>query len=207
MTPKNEEQFKDIRDQRQQELRRSALKLFSQKGYVATKVSDITANAKLSHGLFYHYFESKEDLYIKVIRDILDDFIKLVEAASERDTTALGKMEWLTDVTHAGSIRDGVYRHILILQALYSDHVNEPTKDEIVALYKDVVSGIASIILEGQKEGCFIEGDPEELATYHLSLAHGLLLWNARTDQPLEVSTAKILRQLKVNADKGFMNE
>ncbi len=207
MTPKNEEQFKDIRDQRQQELRRSALKLFSQKGYAATKVSDITSNAKLSHGLFYHYFESKEDLYVKVIRDILQDFIKLVAAATERNSTALGKMEWLTDVTHAGSIREGVYRHILVLQALYSDHINEPTKSEIVTRYKEAVSGIAHIIHEGQQEGYFIDGDPEELATYHLSLAHGLLIWNARTDRPLALSTDKVLRQLKVNTDKGLMNE
>ena len=207
MTPKNEEQFKDIRDQRQQELRRSALKLFSQKGFAATKISDITSNAKLSHGLFYHYFESKEDLYVKVIRDILHDFIQLVEAAAKRDATALGKMEWLTDITHAGSIREGVYRHILVLQALYSDYVNEPTKNEIVALYKEAVSGIARIIHAGQKEGFFIDGDPEELATYHLSLAHGLLLWNARTDQPLALSTDKVLRQLKLNKDKGITNE
>lgn len=203
MTPKNEEQFKEIRDQRQQELRRSAIQLFSQKGFAAAKISDITSHANLSHGLFYHYFTSKEDLYTEVIQEILQDFIEIVEEATELPTSALGKMEWLTDATHSGSIREGVYRHILILQALYSDHLNEPVKLEIVALYKRAVDGISAIIHEGQEEGHFIEGDPEELATYHLALAHGLLLWNARTDNPVELSTDKVLKQLKCSGNEG----
>ncbi|REB08001.1 TetR/AcrR family transcriptional regulator [Sporosarcina sp. BI001-red] len=203
MSPRNKEQFKEIRDQRQQELRRSAVQMFSQKGFAAAKISDITSNAKLSHGLFYHYFASKEELYIEVIRDILYDFVELVEQATEFEMTALSKMEWLTDATHSGSIREGVYRHILVLQALYSDHLNELAKQEIVALYKEAVDGIGSIIKTGQEEGDFIEGDPEELATYHLSLAHGLLLWNARTENPVELSTDKVLRQLKKIENRG----
>jgi AcrR family transcriptional regulator len=196
MTPRNEEQFKEIRDQRQAELRKSAIQLFSQKGFVSAKISDITSNAKLSHGLFYHYFNSKEELYIQVIQDVLHDFIGIVEEASRLKTSPLGKMEWLTDMTHSGSIREGVYRHILVLQALYSDHIEEKVKLEIVALYKEAVDGISAIIKDGQQEGQFIDGDPDELATYHLSLAHGLLLWNARTENPVELSTQKVLRQL-----------
>lgn len=203
MSPRNKEQFKEIRDQRQLELRRSAIQMFSKKGFAAAKISDITSNANLSHGLFYHYFASKEELYIEVIRDILYDFIEVVEEATEFEMTALGKMEWLTEATHSGSIREGVYRHILVLQALYSDHLNELTKQEIVALYKEAVDGIGSIIKTGQEEGQFIEGDPDELATYHLSLAHGLLLWNARTENPVELSTDKVLRQLKKVGDGG----
>lgn len=81
--------------------------------------------------------------------------------------------------------------------------MNELTKQEIVALYKEAVDGIGSIIKTGQEEGQFIEGDPDELATYHLSLAHGLLLWNARTENPVELSTDKVLRQLKKVGDGG----
>lgn len=110
MSPRNKEQFKEIRDQRQLELRRSAIQMFSKKGFAAAKISDITSNANLSHGLFYHYFASKEELYIEVIRDILYDFIEVVEEATEFEMTALGKMEWLTEATHSGSIREGVYR-------------------------------------------------------------------------------------------------
>ena len=197
MSPRNKEQSKEIRDQRQQELRRSAVQMFSQKGFAAAKISDITSNAHLSHGLFYHYFSSKEELYREVIRDTLHDFIDLVEEAIELDTSALGKMEWLTDVTHAGSVREGVYRHILILQALYSDHLSEPVIKEIVDLYKKAVDGIVDIIQAGQREGDFVEGDPEELAMYHLSLAHGLLLSNARMENQVQLSTDKVLRQLK----------
>lgn len=196
MSPRNKEKSKDIRDQRQQELRRSAIQMFSQKGYAAAKISDITSNAHLSHGLFYHYFKSKEELYREVIRDILYDFIELVEEANRLELSALDKMEWLTEVTHSSSIREGVYRHILILQALYSDHLNDSAVKEIVALYKEAADGIVNIIQTGQEEGDFIEGDPHELAMYHLSLSHGLLLSNARMEHQVKLSTDKVLRQL-----------
>lgn len=207
MTPRNEDQFQEIREKRRQELKSSAVQLFSKKGFADAKISDITSHANLSHGLFYHYFSSKEELYIEVIRDVLQDFIHVVEKAERRPGTALDKMEWLTDITHSGSIQEGVYRHILVLQALYSDHLNEPVKHEIVALYKKSVDVIAQIIAQGQQEELFISGDPAELATYHLALSHGLLLWNGRTDEPLELSTVKVLRQLTRRQSEGKQHE
>ena len=40
-----------------------ALKIFCQKGLKETTIDDICESANLSHGLFYHYFKSKQDLY------------------------------------------------------------------------------------------------------------------------------------------------
>lgn len=207
MTPRNEEQFKEIRDQRREQLRTAAIQVFSQKGFSAAKISDITSQANLSHGLFYHYFASKEEMYIEVIRVILNDFIEIVEEADGLSRPALGKMQWLTDITHSGTIQEGVYRHILVMQALYSEYLSEEVKHEIVALYKQAVSGISDIIHQGQTEGDFIEGDPHELATYHLSLAHGLLLWNAKTDRPLALSSDRVLRQLMKFDGRGGTDE
>lgn len=203
MTRDKEQKLKEIRDLRHQELKRSAIQMFSQKGFATTKISDITDNANLSHGLFYHYFTSKDELYLEVIKDIQNDFIGLVEQATRLQTTPLGKLEWLTNATHSGSFREGVYRQLLVLQSLYSNQLNEAAKLELVALYKVAEDGIALIIEEGQKEGQFIDGDPNELAIYHLSLAHGLLLWNARAEKPLPLSADKVLRQLKRPSESG----
>lgn len=76
MSKKNEEQLIQIRAQRQKELRRSAIENFSIKGFKNTKISDITTNANVSHGLFYHYFDSKEQLYEEVIRTIFTISLK-----------------------------------------------------------------------------------------------------------------------------------
>ena len=54
------------------------------------------------------------------------------------------------------------------------------------------MDGIGDIIKTGQEEGAFIEDDSVELATSHLSLAHVLLLWNAQTQNPVELTTDKV---------------
>ena len=62
MTPLQEDQLKDIRDERKKQIMRAAIKVFAENGIRLTKISNIAKEAGISHGLVYHYFESKEEL-------------------------------------------------------------------------------------------------------------------------------------------------
>ena len=48
---------------RKNDILKSALKVFCEKGYSGAKIDDITKKAKCSHGLFYHYFPTKKNLF------------------------------------------------------------------------------------------------------------------------------------------------
>ncbi len=52
-----------LKEQRKREIVISALKIFCQKGYDGTTVDDIVKKAQCSHGLFYHYFKSKKEVF------------------------------------------------------------------------------------------------------------------------------------------------
>ena len=45
----------------------AGLRVFCQKGYDGTTVDDIVKQANCSHGLFYHYFKSKKDIFDQVL--------------------------------------------------------------------------------------------------------------------------------------------
>jgi len=45
----------------------SALKIFLQKGYDATSISDVVTECKITRGGIYHHFKNKEDLFIDAI--------------------------------------------------------------------------------------------------------------------------------------------
>jgi AcrR family transcriptional regulator len=51
------------REQARARLLQSAKEVFSEKGYMDVRIADIAARAGVSHGLFYHYFESKQDIF------------------------------------------------------------------------------------------------------------------------------------------------
>ncbi len=49
----------------------SASRLFRERGFDAVKVSDVMRAAGLTHGAFYGYFKSKEDLIAQALRHVL----------------------------------------------------------------------------------------------------------------------------------------
>lgn len=67
MSPRSEEQFEAIRQERKESLKASALKLFANKGFNATSVMDIAKDAGVSKGLLYNYYTNKTEL----VRDII----------------------------------------------------------------------------------------------------------------------------------------
>lgn len=62
MSPKTSSQYEEIREKRQQQIMTVALKLFADDGFANTSISKIAAKAKISKGLMYNYFKSKDDL-------------------------------------------------------------------------------------------------------------------------------------------------
>ena len=76
MVPRTEKQFKKIRQDKTELILNSALKLFADNGYHSTSISQIAKNAKISKGLIYNYFKSKEALLHDIMLRGLKDFTK-----------------------------------------------------------------------------------------------------------------------------------
>jgi AcrR family transcriptional regulator len=54
-------------------LLRAAARIFSERGFHAAKVSEITAEAGVAQGTFYLYFPSKEAIFVELMRDFAGD--------------------------------------------------------------------------------------------------------------------------------------
>jgi AcrR family transcriptional regulator len=52
----------------------SAKLVFEESGFLDARISDIAERAQLSHGSFYHYFESKEEIFLEVAEAQEDRF-------------------------------------------------------------------------------------------------------------------------------------
>lgn len=67
-------------DARPRELVAAALKLFVQRGFAATRLDDVAAEAQVSKGTVYLYFESKERLFEAVVRETVSPNLDRAEA-------------------------------------------------------------------------------------------------------------------------------
>jgi len=63
-------------EERKDELLNIAIKLFLLKGYENTSVKDIYIEANGSFGMFYHHFNSKEEIFVAAMDKIANQFIE-----------------------------------------------------------------------------------------------------------------------------------
>ena len=68
-SPTGSDREGDVRDR----IFQSALRHFSQKGYAATSLREVSEDAGTTKPMIYYYFGSKEGLYGSIVRDILED--------------------------------------------------------------------------------------------------------------------------------------
>ena len=73
MCPRSSKQFEDIRQEKRQLIMDVALELFAENGFHATSISQIAKKAKISKGLIYNYFESKNDILEEITRWAFDN--------------------------------------------------------------------------------------------------------------------------------------
>ncbi len=67
--PRTKKQYEEIRKNRIEIIEEAALKCFARYGYHQTSINRIAKEAKISSGLMYNYFESKQDLLKSIFLD------------------------------------------------------------------------------------------------------------------------------------------
>jgi AcrR family transcriptional regulator len=68
MSPRTITQNEEIRQTRSAQILQAARQVFAKQGFHATRMSDIAQAAGVSQGTLYHYFSSKDELFLAVLR-------------------------------------------------------------------------------------------------------------------------------------------
>ena len=175
---RNKETNQKIRDERREQILSESLLLFSTRGLASTKISDIASTAGISQGLVYHYFRSKEDIFIELIRGAFERLNSSCEILSRMPLSPREKI----DIAVRGLLQDlennqeNARYHLLMAQAMISETVPEEAKAIIrreIAISQEI---IAAILRDGQKEGSIKEGDADEMALVFWTSINGLAI-------------------------------
>jgi len=79
MSPRTKVQFEEIRQKSHENIEKIALELFAIQGYHATTIAQIAEKARISKGLLYNYYKSKEHLLDSVIMKVFDEIMRIVQ--------------------------------------------------------------------------------------------------------------------------------
>jgi AcrR family transcriptional regulator len=161
------------RQERRQQILDAALVVFGQKGFHASNVSDVAAEAGVSQGTIYWYFESKDELLEAALVSLTDDIGQTAMGAVSQCSTASDKLRALGESFVAVTdLAEGLFTMFLEFWAS-SSRRKEAGQFWIDALvgYKGAV---VEIVEEGIRNGEFKPVDAEGLVWALLAAYDGL---------------------------------
>jgi AcrR family transcriptional regulator len=140
----------------------AARQRFADFGYRRTGVADIARQAGVAPGTLYRYFESKEDIFRAVIRELHDAWLERARRALGEPGTAIERLARLANASvefnRENSLINSVYRRD-------DEIIFAPLIEELhEQLLKANVAMMADVIRDGIREGSLREVDPERAA-------------------------------------------
>lgn len=155
---------------RKEELLDIALELFLAHGYERTAVEQITRQADVAKGTFYHYFGSKQDLLEQLVERFTDDlFTQIERALAEAGGTALERFQIL--VSSSSRAKLGRKDETLFLsRSLFSEGnaiLRGRLREGWMARTRPI---IRAIVEQGCAEGCFNVPDIDAMTGVWLSV-------------------------------------
>ena len=189
------------REERRRQILEAALAVFSRKGFHAANVSDVAAEAGVSQGTIYWYFESKEELLNAALLAFFGDFGEESFRAVEGCETAEEKLRCLgRSMEGFSETAEGLFTLFLSYWSS-SDKRDEVAQmwAELLAEYKDLVVGI---IEEGVRSGEFQPLDADSLVwailgAYDGLAAYGLLMPDMDLSRINDVFMGTVISGLK----------
>lgn len=180
--PRTEQANQAIRAQRRRQLLDAAARVFARNGYAGTRIEDIASEGNASKGLIYHYFGSKEAVFVALVERAVHGTLRLLEAAAGRSGAAHERLRWLIQQEMEGMTDD---RHsiLVLVQALTSDATPDEARQLVTALGRRALEVTSGLIAEGQRAGTVVAGDPEQLADLLHACLQGLAV-SAATSAP-----------------------
>ena len=179
---------------RADEIVTAAFEEFAAKGYAGTRLEDVAARAKVSKGLPYLYFKTKEELFKAVVRSVLTpafDEIRELMLTSDMPSEALLKgplLAFLQDLVKS--------RRMLIARLLISEGHKHP---ELTRFYYDhvVSKGIAALrafIDRGVARGEFKPTAFHEFPQLIVAPAIMAVIWRSLFEAHVHLDTDALLK-------------
>jgi len=193
----------------------AAIAMYQQKGFQATRISDIVTAAGVAQGTFYNYFRSKDEIF----RDICDDFINQIKKVFIDRTEHLfdgdtGE-EFVKNVHHV--VRDVIviYReNLAVAELLFREGIGHG------GLFKEIYEEMLNIFLELIEEQVdmavekgFIKIEDSKIASvllfglFERSLFYFMLIQQNTDTQKLErIMVDFILKAMSFNYNAQAVN-
>lgn len=148
---------------RREKILEAALRVFSDKGYHQTRVSDIIHEASIARGTFYLYFDSKSTIFHELVDLLLERIEANIVGVDLRDGAAPMRDQVLVSVRRvlAAFRADKSLARLTLREAVGVDDETDRKLDEF---YRQLHSWLQTSLNNGQALGLLRDIDSEYVA-------------------------------------------
>lgn len=168
--PRNKEKNEIITRERKEDILRTSIRKFSEKGYQGTNVSEIAKELDISQGMIFWYFETKEKLFRAAF---MEEFriIKLATANVLQDeaTSPLDKLRRLISemIKVYSERKEGC---MLVLQLISNSEMKQMLAIDIANVYNELYTELELLFREAGA------ANPELKARNFVALLDGFMI-------------------------------
>jgi|Deesub1362A_J573_1020465.scaffolds.fasta_scaffold00673_21 AcrR family transcriptional regulator len=148
---------------------RAAVKVFAQKGYFGSRVSDIAEEAGIAYGLVYHYFKNKEELLLALFQESWDLLLRRIREVRASPLGAREKLRQIAAFLLKGFRADPERMEVLVVEVIRSSKI---LKGQTLEMIREAFHLLEEIVEEGKREGVVRKDLDSRLAT---SILYGAL--------------------------------
>lgn len=162
-------------DNPRQRILDEAAKLFAEKGYETSSLSELASAMGVSKAAVYHYFETKQQIYDAIILDTLHGLVGTVREAVRQESGARDKLKHFM-TAHARYFEANRYGFVVMLVG-FSGMESPQFHAEAMVLRDGYERELRSIIEEGIASGVFGNVDVVMTGRAILSLLSWMVRW------------------------------
>jgi AcrR family transcriptional regulator len=171
--------------QRKQQIVEAAMALFAERGYSATRISDICESAGVAKGLFYWYFPTKLDLFSELVRTMRQQLRRAQAHAADADADPLTRIRQGAEASVRFMAAHSNYFELLDVER--SDPAIASVLRSGSSVYRDDVT---ALVIEAQEAGLVADANPHLMAVGVLGAVAAFD--SARRSSKIDVSTDEL---------------
>ncbi len=159
--------------ERRQQILECSLDMIISRGFEAMKIRDIAGRLNISTGLFFNYFESKEQVYEELIKIGLWGPASVIQLR-ETGLSPIALFEKMTETIFEALKLDAFTgkMFLLMIQSMRSEAAPESVKRMLQNF--DFVTPLLPTVVNGQALGQIKQGDPVSLLTAYWGAVQGI---------------------------------
>lgn len=198
MSPRTDEQNEQLKDERREQILAAAVKVFATHGFAAAKIGGIVAEAGISHGLFYHYFKSKEEIFGELVARAVYYSGQSLVMVDAMPLSPIQKVRQTAEMI-LGSIVQGNESSYYFMIMIHASVIKGQENTTVNLADGDLpVKIMQKILAEGQQAGQIRDGDVFEMSVMFFAAIMGLAIYKLSMPDFRMPDSALLVDMLKI---------